>query len=275
MSASSWTTLRIRSISDRQAVISALFDLGAEGVQELDAEVVTCLRGVDESRAAARLRSVDPAALWTFEATPDTDWSGAWRSQLSARRVGRFVVTPPWLAADFAADERIVIDPGMAFGTGDHESTRGALALLQTVVRAGDVAADLGTGSGVLAIAAAKLGARHVYGIENDPDAIENANANVARNDVSRAVSVLEGDAAALLPLVSPVHVIAANIVATVLTELLPVMAASLSAGGRAVIGGILTDEAPRVREALTAAGWRVTDVIEEGAWWSATMRRA
>lgn len=275
MSASAWTTLRIRSITDRQAVIKTLFELGAEGVQELDTEVVTCLRGVDAEQTSTRLCATDPGARCSFEPTPDTDWSKAWRTQLTARRVGRFVVTPPWLEADFTPSERIVIDPGMAFGTGDHETTRGVLGLLQAVVRPGDVAADLGTGSGVLAIAMAKLGARHAYGIENDPDAIDNANANVVRNGVPNSVTILEGDAAAFLPLVAPVGVIAANIVATVLTSLLPIMAASLATGGAAVLGGVLVDEAPRMRDALAGAGWRVIDTVEEGAWWSAAIRRA
>lgn len=275
MSAPTWTTLRVRSISDRPAVIRALFALGAEGVQELDAEVVTCLRDVDTARAATRLRAADATAALAFEPTPSADWSSAWRSQLTARRVGRFVVTPPWLSADYTPDERIVIEPGMAFGTGDHETTRGVLRLMQPLVRRGDVVADLGAGSCVLAIAAAKLGARYVFAIENDLDAIGNAEANVQANDVAPVVSVLAGDAEALLPVVAPVRVILANIVAGVLRSLLPVMAASLSPGGRAVLGGILLDESRDMQASLRGAGWAVLDDDAEGAWWCAAIQRA
>lgn len=275
MSAPAWTTLRIRSISDRQAVISALFDLGAEGVQELDTEVVTCLRGVDEARAASRLRVADSRAMLDFEPTPDADWSSAWRSQLKAHRAGRFVVTPPWLAGDYTPDERIVIDPGMAFGTGDHETTRGVLRLMQPLVRGGDVVADLGAGSGVLAIAAARLGARHAFAIENDPDAIPNAEANVRANGVTGTVTILEGDAEVLLPLVGPAHIVTANIVAGVLRSLLPVIAGSLAQGGRAILGGILADESGDMRATLERGGWRITNDDSEGAWWSAAIQRA
>lgn len=275
MTTAGWTTLRVRAGVDRTAVIRALFALGAEAVQELDAEVVTHLRAVDGARAEALLRAADPGAAVAFSPTPDTDWSQAWRSQLKAQRVGAIVVTPPWLADDYPAVERVVIDPGMAFGTGDHETTRGVLRLLPDVLCAGDVVADLGAGSAVLAIAAAKLGARHVYAIEIDPDAIDNAESNVARNGVGKAVSVLIGDAMVLLPLVAPLHVVLANIVTSVLTEMLPMIAAALVPGGRAILSGILADEAPRVRKALAAGGWRIVTTDLEGSWWTAAIVRA
>jgi ribosomal protein L11 methyltransferase len=270
-----WTTLRVRTGVDRTAVIRALFALGAEAVQELDAEVVTHLRVVDGARAGELLRAADPGADIAFSPTPDIDWSQAWRSQLKAQRVGAIVVTPPWFADDHPAAERIVIDPGMAFGTGDHETTRGVLRLLPDVLRVGDVVADLGAGSAVLAIAAAKLGARHAYAIEIDPDAIGNAESNVARNGVGKAVSVLTGDAAVLLPLVAPVHVVLANIITSVLSDMLPMIAASLVPGGRAILSGILADEAPRMREALDAGGWRIVTTSQEGSWWTAAIVRA
>jgi ribosomal protein L11 methyltransferase len=275
VTAPGWTTLRVRTGVDRSAVIRALFDLGAEGVQELDSEVVTHLRAIDEARAGALLMAADPGAAVTFAPLPDTDWSKAWRTQLKAQRVGSLVVTPPWLAGDYSASERIVIDPGMAFGTGDHETTRGVLRLLPGVMRAGDIVADLGAGSAVLAIAAAKLGARHAYAIELDPDAIGNAEENVAANGVTRTVTVMEGDAGALLPLVAPVGVVLANIIAPVLTAMLPTIAAALSPGGSAILSGILVDESARMTESLTAGGWRITTTDQEGAWWTAAIARA
>lgn len=275
MTSGGWTTFRVRTGVDRTAVIRALFALGAEAVQEMDTEVVTHLRAVDGARVGALLRAADPSANVAFSPTPEIDWSQAWRSQLKAQRVGAMVVTPPWIADDYPAAERIVIDPGMAFGTGDHETTRGVLRLLPGVLRAGDVVADLGTGSAVLAIAAAKLGARHVYAIEIDPDAIGNAESNVLRNGVGNAVSVLTGDATALLPLVAPVHVVLANIVASVLQDMLPMIAASLLPAGRAILSGILADEAPQMRGALDVGGWRIVTADQEGSWWTAAIERA
>ncbi|HEX7938462.1 MAG TPA: 50S ribosomal protein L11 methyltransferase, partial [Gemmatimonadaceae bacterium] len=216
MTQSGWTAVHVRSISDRAAVVRALFASGAEGVQELETEVITHMRSPDIAALTRAVSLADGDALVESQPTPDVDWTTEWRKHLKARRVGNLVVTPPWQADDYAAAERIVIEPGMAFGTGDHETTRGVLRLLPSVLRAGDIVADLGSGSGVLAIAAAKLGARHVYGIENDPDASGNAALNVRVNRVGEAVTMMEGDAFMMLPLVAPVNLVLANIITPV-----------------------------------------------------------
>jgi ribosomal protein L11 methyltransferase len=269
-----WTTVRVRTRADRAAVIGALFESGAEGVQELSDEIVTHIRDADESRVSGAVRRSDPLAVIEYAPTPDVDWSAEWRARIRAHRAGRLVVTPPWLAEEFSADERVIIDPGMAFGTGEHETTRGALRLLQAELRPGDDVADLGAGSAVLAIGAAKLGARRAVAIEIDPDAIGNAEENVARNGVADRVTVIEGDAASLLPLVAPVRVVLANIISSVLVELLPVIEASLAADGVAILSGILLDEREEMGDTLQRAGWRVKAADADGAWWSATIAR-
>jgi ribosomal protein L11 methyltransferase len=177
------------------------------------------------------------------------------------------------LSAGLDPARTIVIDPGMAFGTGEHATTRGVIRLLQRVVQPGDHVADLGAGSAVLAIAAAKLGASRVAAIELDHDAIGNAEENVARNDVADRVTVIEGDAATLLPLVAPVNVITANIISSVLLELLPVMARALATDGHAILSGILSVEREAMLGAIQA-NWRVDAEDEEDNWWSATISR-
>jgi ribosomal protein L11 methyltransferase len=269
-----WTAIHIRSSGDRDAIIGALFEFGAEGVQELDMEVVTHLHAPDLPALRRALVAVDASAQVTASPAPDVDWTVEWRKHLKPRRVGNLVVTPPWFADDYTNAERIVIEPGMAFGTGDHETTRGVLGLLPSVLRFGDVVADLGSGSGVLGVAAAKLGARHVFAIENDPDATENAELNVRANGVGAAMTWMEGDAFALLPLVAPVQLVLANIVTPVLIDLLPAIAAAVGPQGRAILSGILVDEAPRMRDALSAGGWTVTAAEAEGLWWSVAICR-
>jgi len=251
-----------------------MFAIGAEGVEELDDEIVTHLRDADEQRVNAALRSADLTATIEYSATPIVDWSSAWRSRITAHRVGRLVVTPPWLEDQFPVSERVVIEPGMAFGTGEHETTRGVLRLLANVVRPADTVADLGAGSAVLSIAAAKLGARRVIAIELDPEAIGNAEDNVSRNGVADRVSVLEGDATVLLPLVSPVRVVLANILSSVLIELLPVMARALTLDGMAILSGILVDEKGAIEAAAVRGRWRILETDQEGMWWSATVAR-
>jgi ribosomal protein L11 methyltransferase len=275
VSSRTWTTVHVTGFKDRDAVIAALFDAGAEGVQELADAVVTHVSDVEPSRITQGVRAADAAATVTFAATPDVDWSSEWRSRIRAHRVGQLVVTPPWLADEYSENERIVIEPQMAFGTGEHETTRGVLRLLGGIIRQGDTVADLGAGSAVLSIAAAKLGASRVVAVELDPEAIGNAESNVVRNRVDDRVTVIEGDASMILPLIAPARVILANIIWPVLEQLLPVMASALTADGVAVLSGLLTEERASIEASLARGNWTVTAVDEEGIWWSACIVRS
>jgi len=127
----------------------------------------------------------------------------------------------------------------------------------------------------VLAIAAAKLGAARVYAIELDGEAIPDAEANVERNGVADRVHVFEGDAGSLLPLVAPVHLVLANIISSVLTELLPVIGMALSEDGSAILSGILYEERSMMVEVLTAHGWTILEEDAEDIWWSVSIARA
>ena len=143
---------------------------------------------------------------------------------------------------------------------------------MQRVLEPGDLVADLGTGSAILAIAAAKLGASRVAAIEVDEGAIGNAEENVGRNDVADRVTVLQGDAAVLLPLVAPVRVILANIISSVLLRLSSVMRVALAPGGRAILSGILVTEREEMLSALAAQGWALEAEQWEGEWWSSVI---
>jgi ribosomal protein L11 methyltransferase len=258
----------------RDAVSAALFGAGAGGLLEDGASFVSVFETSDGARVAADAAAVvDPSAAIVCEPFEPGDYLDAWRRGVRAHRVGRLVIAPPWLADAYDESERIVIEPATGFGTGEHESTRLALAHLQATVRAGDVVADIGCGSGVLSIAAARLGAARVAAIESDPEAIVNAESNVALNGAGGIVTVIEADAADVLPLVAPVRVIAANIIATVIGDLLPLFRRSLSADGDLIVSGILTSEALAFGDRLRGAGWRVVAEQSEGDWWSAHVR--
>ena len=270
--ASEWVTVRVFPGSHREAVPPALFAAGALGVQELDDSFVTHVHGqAIANDVVCAMTALGPDVRVETEPTPDVDWSEQWKESLGVQKLGALTVAPPWLANDLDPARTVVIDPGMAFGTGDHATTRGVIRLLQKVVRPGDVVADLGAGSAVLAIAAAKLGAARVAAIELDPDAIGNATDNVARNGVEDRVAVIEGDASALLPLVAPVDVVTANIISSVLVELLPAIRAALSRGGHAILSGILSTEREMILSALSNE-WRVVDEDSEDIWWSTTI---
>jgi ribosomal protein L11 methyltransferase len=270
-----WVTVRVHPGSQRDAVVAALFESGAQGIQEVGDLIVTQVPSqVDADILGCAALTASPDARVDTEPLASVDWSVEWKKGIHAQVLGALTVAPPWLSEGLDPERSIIIEPGMAFGTGEHATTRGVIRLMQSVVRANDRVADLGSGSAVLAIAAAKLGARYVAAIELDHDAIENAEENVARNDVGDRVTVIEGDAATLLPLVGPVRVVTANIISSVLVELLPVIAMSLDADGRAILSGILAEEREMMMGALHGAGWSIEAEDHEDIWWSATIAR-
>ena len=271
----SWLAVRVRAGSAREAALAALFELGSQGVQESGEELVTHFPDdVDAAAVVAHLRSVVPDASVSTALVPDVDWAEEWKKGVRAHDLGMLSIVPPWLAGGRDPERTIVIEPEMAFGTGEHQTTRGVVRLLPALLRPGDRVADLGAGSAVLSIAAAKLGAEQVFAIELDHDSIANANENVVRNGVADRVTVLEGDAGVLLPLVAPVRVVLANILSSVLLELLSVIAGALTPDGEAILSGILLDERPMMVDALAGAGWRIVVEDVEGSWWTVRVAR-
>lgn len=271
-----WVSLHIDAPNDamRERVIELLMAGGASAVQEVGAALLTHLPESAELESLCGSIALAGAAVQRT-ALGEVDWSTRWVTRVGAQRVGRIAVAPPWMSEQIAdAEIPILIEPAMAFGTGEHETTRGVLALMQSLVAPGSRVADLGSGSGVLAIAAAKLGAARVVAIEMDPDAIGNATENVERNGVDQAVTVLQGDAAALLPLVAPVSLVLANIISSVLMELSPLMHRALPPGGKAVISGILVSEREDMLASLAMDGWRLESELREGEWWSSVIAR-
>ena len=270
-----WLSVRVRPSESPDAALAALFDIGSEGVQETGGELVTHFPGdTDEVMIRAAVLAADPHAQVVTRIIPAVDWSEEWKRGVGVHELGPLTIVPPWLADGRDPEKTIIIEPEMAFGTGEHQTTRGVVRLLPSVIRAGDRVADLGAGSAVLAIAAVKLGAQHVTAIELDHDSIANAEQNVERNGVAGRVTVIEGDATLLLPLVAPVRVVLANIISSVLLELLPVIGDALTADGEAVLGGILVEERAMMLDVLATSGWSLLGEDTEGSWWSARIAR-
>ena len=271
-----WLSVRIIAPSgSRQAVSEALFEAGAGCVFEDGPALVSSFPpGTKREPIAELIAGRAQGCVVDFSDVPEIDWSERWKAGVGAHRLGALTVAPPWIGEGLDPAATVIIDPAMAFGTGEHASTRGAVRLLEGIVHDGARAADLGAGSGVLAIAMAKLGAASVAAIENDPQAIGNLEANIARNGVAGIVQAIEGDAAVLLPLVAPLSLITANIISSVILELLPAIGAALVPHGDAVIAGILLEERDMMRTKLADAGWRVRSEDIEGAWWSARISR-
>jgi ribosomal protein L11 methyltransferase len=261
------------SAARRDAVSAALFDAGAPSVQEDRDELLTYLPDDAPLDGVRRVVGTEASAVLDVREASPQEVEREWQSTVGVSRAGRFAIAPPWLASTADAEIVISIDPAMAFGTGEHPTTRGVLRLMQRVVRPGDRVADLGTGSGVLAIAAARLGASRVAAIEVDTDAIGNAEENVRANGVSDRVVVIEGDADMILPHVSPLHLVLANIVSATVLSLLSAIRAALAADGLAIFSGILVEERETFASALAKARWRVEAEDIEDEWWTVTAR--
>lgn len=278
MTSPAWQTLRVTPSREgvRDAVAAALFTGGAEGLMEDGPSFVT---HVPDDHDLVFLRAevirADPAAQLLVTPLDASTATPALHGTVQAHDLGVFVITPPWLADQYDPVRTIIVEPGMAFGTGEHATTRGVLRLLPAVLRRGDVVADLGAGSAVLAIAAAKGGASKVIAIELDDDAMSNAEANVTRNGVADRVHLLCGDASVLLPFFAPVRLVLANIISSVHVTMLPVVERCLAPEGVVIISGILQTERAQMLRHLASTGWRLIADDSEGEWWSATIVRA
>jgi ribosomal protein L11 methyltransferase len=205
----------------------------------------------------------------------DSGWADAWREHFRPRAIGgRFVVTPPWETPDAGDRVVLIIEPGRAFGTGHHGSTAGCLEAIERLAlpRSPASAIDLGTGSGILAVALARLGAKRVLAVDDDPDAVAAAGANAARNDVSARIECLVADVATLAT--SPAPLVVANILTTAHRRLAAHYGTFVAPGGALVLGGILDAEAGDVSRALRDAGWSLADTIRCEGWATLVFRR-
>lgn len=207
-----------------------------------------------------------PVGQLQVRAVDDADWTDAWKRHYVPQRIGRVVIVPSWIPYEAApGDADITLDPGMAFGTGLHPTTRACLELLQQVSPMADRVLDVGSGSGVLALAALRLGAGSAVGYDTDPSAVEAAGSNAERNHLGGRLEVRLGT----LPDIAEERfpLVLANLVAALLVDLAARLAAHLEPGGVLVAGGIISGRANEVIEAFGIAGLTVTEQRDDGEW--------
>jgi ribosomal protein L11 methyltransferase len=223
--------------------------------------------------ALGKLRQVGALQVRTLH---EAEWANAWKDYFFVHRVGeRTVIVPSWRHAEYEprdGDVVLLLDPGMAFGTGLHPTTRLCLRACETLVRPGMRVLDVGAGSGILSIAAARLGATYVEAVEIDPVAANVCRENVARNEVADVVDVRTGSLNA-----EPTErfdLALANITIASLLELHPRLHAHLRPGAIAVLSGVLAERAPELIDALCASGWRHERTEQEQDWVALLMTR-
>lgn len=229
-------------------------------------------RAAEAAEALGHLQAfgLRPIGELTTRIVHEADWAEAWKAHFPVLRVGRrLVIRPTWRRHRRTADDVVLaLDPGMAFGTGLHPTTRLCLAAVESLADRGSLAdarvLDVGCGSGILAIAGLKLGAREALGVDTDPIAIEATTANAARNRLARRLRAQEGS----LPSGrGPFDVVLANLIASVLVTLAPLLREELRPGGALVASGIFVDREPDVRAAFGDVGLDVIRRSDEGEW--------
>lgn len=253
---------------DREPVVTVYFDDTEEGrkkVQDLKLAVMM-LKGKEMEgvfgwdTSLGRLYAED-------RVVDDSDWKDKWKEFFKPMKVTeKLVIKPTWESYEKVGDEKVIeIDPGMAFGTGTHETTSLCLELIEKYLKQGQKVLDIGCGSGILSIAAALLGSGPVLAVEIDPDAARTARENAQANGVENMVTVQEGDLTKDVE--GKASLIAANLMAPLVIRLCPAAAEHLEEKGVFISSGILLEKREEVERAISRAGFKVLEVCEKGEW--------
>ncbi len=274
-----------------EAVAEAFCELGSGGViiedRKLQEEDIVLVKGYlpfDEAYPAKLIelknkinliaRRLDKEVYEiSTSVVDDEDWATSWKKYFKPLRVGqRVIIRPTW--EEYTPEEGdlvLDIDPGMAFGTGSHASTSLCVSLLEKYIEPGITVIDIGTGTGILGMCAARLGAQNVFAIDNDPVAVKVAKENIAQNNLAEKVNVARGNL--LQGVEAKGQLITANIVADVILELLPQTLDNLISGGIFIASGIISERKPEIITAAEKKGYRAIEEKEESGWTAIAFR--
>ena len=254
------------SAADEDAATAALWEADTAGIEvRVNPEGgVDLLAYFHDSAAFPLGASLPPGATTQPVAVPEVDWVARFREGFRPFRAGRWLVAPVWAAPRPASPDTLVVDPGRAFGTGTHETTRLCLGALEGLAARRPLGRtlDLGAGTGLLAVAAARLGASPVVATDIDPEAVASSRSHAALNDCRLLLARVDG-ARGLRP--GAFDLVLANLMALLLVDRAEEIRALLAPGGAMVLSGLLTGDVPEVRAAFARCG--EPTVALDGEW--------
>lgn len=276
-----WYEKPLNDIPEGQTVIQGYFYDGMD--------LAAIEKEIKERIEELRTYNIDPGeAAMSWKTVHEDDWANAWKQYFKPMRVSeRLTIKPTWeqYEPETEQEQIIEIDPGMAFGTGTHPTTSLCLRTLEMVIKGGEDVIDVGTGSGILAIGAMKLGAKQVLAIDLDPIAVTSANANALLNDLTSKITVREGDllqvlktsesaSADALGVQLPVQVVVANILAEIIVLFPDDVYEALAPGGIYIASGIYKDKIDLVTNTLVKSGFAIQEKHHDEDWCAIVARK-
>lgn len=228
--------------------------------------------------ALGYLNMMLPMPQPTYRTVAEEDWAEAWKAHYHPVRIGRRVlIRPVWVPLEIGPDDvEIALDPGMAFGTGTHPTTQLCLEAIEDLIQPGANVLDLGCGSGILAIGAAKLGAHHVLGLDIDSVAVDVARENIASNGVADRITIEQGSLENIITSARRFDLIVVNILARIIIQMCDQhLGQTVRPGGLAIFSGIIDTQADDVEAALVKTGLTPTRRRQQGDWVAIEARRA
>ncbi|MDH2332306.1 50S ribosomal protein L11 methyltransferase [Paenibacillus sp. FSL R7-0340] len=272
-----WYDRPLNDIPEGQAIIKGYF------AEEVDMDRI---RSQIEPRVEElRTFDIDPGEVqYELKTVDEDDWANAWKQYFKPLRVSdRLTIKPTWEDYEPASEEEKIIelDPGMAFGTGTHPTTSLCLRTLESVIKGGEEVIDVGTGSGILAIGAVKLGAKHVLALDLDPVAVSSARENTRLNGLEECITIKESDLLSVLnasdPTLGiqlPVKLVVANILAEIILLFIDDVYKALEPGGIYIASGIWKNKEEVVETALKAAGFEIAEISRDEDWLAFVARK-
>lgn len=263
------------SIDDdyQETLISELLELEFDAFEQQDGRIITYVpkerfSDVHREHIEGILRAYPgDGFIETEEVVADRNWNKEWEKTIVAQTIGRFYVKPTWQRDEPGVDDILLeIDPKMAFGTGYHETTRLMLKLLPDVIEEDDLVLDAGTGTGILAIAAIKLGAEQAFAFDIDEWSITNTRENILLNSVDKQVAVRKGSLETI-PNGSEFDVILANIERNTILDMLPKLKELLKKKGKMLLSGLLEKDENSISKKLDELNLKVIEIRQENEW--------